>query len=60
MSQKVKGTWMVLDTQKDWIDKKAGELGVDKSLIVRRALAYYEKEGIKRDKLIKKIAEGEV
>lgn len=51
---------MVLDTQKDWIDKKAGELGVDKSLIVRRALAYYEKEGIKRDKLIKKIAEGEV
>lgn len=44
---------MIHEEQNEWITKKANEFGVDKSFLVRRAIQFYMKNGIKRDKFLR-------
>lgn len=53
MSPKTKRTYMIHEEQNEWITKKANEFGVDKSFLVRRAIQFYMKNGIKRDKFLR-------
>lgn len=60
MSGKTKKTFMCLDGHDEWVRSVSSEKGVDQSFIINRALSYYKEKGIKRDKLLKKMSEGEL
>lgn len=44
---------MLLDSQNDWLDELKKNDGIDKSFTVRRAIRFYRKYGMEKDKMMK-------
>jgi len=57
---KTKKTFMAFDKQDKWLVKKSEELGVDQSLLIRRALKYYKDRGMVRDNFLKQQTDEEI
>lgn len=50
----------ILKSQNEWLSEITEEDGVSESFVIRRAIAYYQKEGKDKDKFYKAQTEGNV
>jgi hypothetical protein len=60
MADKTRKTTTLYERQDEWLKNKAEELSVDQAVLMRRAIDFYKDKGIKQDKVLKSMVEGEV
>lgn len=60
MAEKEKKTFMILKSQNEWLRRVSDEKEVDQSFLLRRAISYYQAEGMERDQILRKMSEGEI